>query len=525
MQTDIEIKVSPRVANSPIAIKRVATDALGVDPKSVNYVRVLRRSIDARQREVYVILLVRAYVGENPDDGSLMPVIEYKPVGGSKNAIIVGAGPAGLMAALRLIELGVKPIVIERGKPVEQRQRDISASIRSGIVDPNSNYCFGEGGAGAFSDGKLYTRSRKRGSVERILAILVQHGAPREILIDAHPHIGTDRLPGVIARIRKTILDCGGEVHFGCRVDGLIVKDGVVEGVKTANGPEFHGPVILATGHSARDIYRMLYGSGITVEAKGIAIGVRVEHPQQLIDQIQYHNLEGRGRYLPAAEYTLSTQVEGRGVYSFCMCPGGFIVPAATEPEQLVVNGMSPANRGSKWANSGIVVELRAEDIETSSSNPLALMELQEKLEHRMYAATGSLVAPAQRLADFVAMKSSQDLPKSSYAPGVTPMRVDQLLPMSISRRLRAGMEIFGKKKPGWVTNEAVVIGLESRTSSAVRIPRDNMALHHISLPGLYPCGEGAGYAGGIVSAAIDGERCAEALAAKIYNKNNIYNG
>lgn len=518
MQTDIEIKVSPRVANSPIEIKRIVTRALGADVKSVNYVRVLRRSIDARQREIHVILLVRAYVGENPDNDSLIPVIEYRPVDGRSSAIVVGAGPAGLMAALRLIELGIKPVVIERGQPVEQRQRDISVAIRSGVVDPNSNYCFGEGGAGAFSDGKLYTRSRKRGSVERILGILAQHGAPQEILIDAHPHIGTDRLPGVIARIRKTILDCGGEVHFGCRVNGLVVKGGVVEGVTTSNGQEFHGPVILATGHSARDVYRMLNGSGISLEAKGIAIGVRVEHPQQLIDQIQYHNPEGRGRYLPAAEYTLSVQVDGRGVYSFCMCPGGFIVPAATEPEQLVVNGMSPANRGSKWANSGIVVELRTEDIDASSSNPLALMELQERIEHHMFTATGSLVAPAQRLADFVAMKPSQDLPKCSYAPGVAPMRVDQLLPMAISRRLRAGMEIFGKKKPGWVTNEAVVIGLESRTSSAVRIPRDEVSLHHISLPGLYPCGEGAGYAGGIVSASIDGERCAEALATWIKN-------
>ena len=391
------------------------------------------------------------------------------------------------------------------------------AISRTGTVDPDSNYCFGEGGAGAYSDGKLYTRSKKRGPVDKVLRILHQHGAQPEILVDAHPHIGTDRLPAVIKAIRETIIACGGEVHFGTKVTGLLMDGNKVTGAVTADGRSWHGPVILATGHSARDVYHMLADSGVAIEPKGIAVGVRLEHPQELIDRIQYHSPKGRGKYLPAAEYSMLTRVDDRAVYSFCMCPGGYIIPAASAPGQLVVNGMSPANRGTRWANSGMVVEILPEDIpdgDTPKETALKMMRFQEKIEHDFFEASGhTQQAPAQRMADFVDGRLSADLPRSSYPPGLISARVDHLLPEGVARRLREGFKVFGAKQRGFLTNEAVLIGDETRTSSPVRIPRDRESMHHIVIEGLYPCGEGAGYAGGIVSAAIDGMAVAQAVS------------
>jgi hypothetical protein len=493
---------------------------MSVDVNRIKEVRIVKRSIDARQRRIMINLTVDVFLDEMPGkDEALAKPVEYKPLAAdAPTAIVVGAGPAGLFAALKLIEEGVKPILLERGKSVEERSKDMAKISRENIVDPDSNYCFGEGGAGAYSDGKLYTRSKKRGSVDKILNILVQHGAKEEILIDAHPHIGTDRLPQVIRAIRQTIIGCGGEVRFQTRVDRLLIADGKISGVVTASGEEILGPVILATGHSARDVYRFLDASNIRIEPKGIAVGVRVEHPQQLIDRIQYHNPNGRGKYLPAAEYSLLTRVDGRAVYSFCMCPGGFIIPAATAPGQLVVNGMSPASRGTKWANSGMVVEVLPEDLkEYDAYGNLKVMKFQEDIEARFSAdAKGTQNAPAQRLTDFVEGRPSKSLPTSSYAPGVHPARLDQLLPPFVAKRLREGFREFGRKSRGYLTGEAAVIGAETRTSSPVRIPRDPESLNHVEIEGLYPCGEGAGYAGGIVSAAIDGDRCAASLAAKI---------
>jgi uncharacterized FAD-dependent dehydrogenase len=440
-----------------------------------------------------------------------------------------------LFAALRLIELGLKPVVLERGKDVHERKKDLALIARTQLVDEESNYCFGEGGAGAYSDGKLYTRSKKRGSVEKILNVFCQHGASTNILADAHPHIGTDKLPRVIENMRNTILQCGGEVHFQTKMVSFLLRklftlsgtpsydDGTlneVAGVKaietTSNGEhierEYHGPVILATGHSARDVYRYLADAGIFLEAKALAVGVRLEHPAQLIDQIQYHNKEGRGDYLPAAEYNFVTQVEGRGVYSFCMCPGGFVIPAATGPEQIVVNGMSPANRGTRWSNSGMVVELRPEDVD--GEGPLKMMRFQEELERVCWQqGNRKQTAPAQRMADFVNGKLSADLPESSYAPGLIASPLHFWMPEMIATRLRQGFRKFGAMSHGFLTNNATVIAIETRTSSPVRILRDKDTLEHINIKGLFPCGEGAGYAGGIVSAGVDGERCAEQVA------------
>ncbi|MDD6281725.1 MAG: FAD-binding protein [Bacteroidales bacterium] len=521
----LQLRVSPETAYNSMRLSAEVSTRLGIDINRLKEVRIVRRSIDARQRRVMINLRLDLFIDEMPlPEESLAQPVEYKQLpADAPSAIVVGAGPAGLFAALRLIQEGVRPIVLERGKSVEERGKDMARIARENIVDPDSNYCFGEGGAGAYSDGKLYTRSKKRGPVDKILNIFVQHGAKEEILIDAHPHIGTDRLPQVIKRIRETILRCGGEVHFSTRVASLQTADKpdgttAVTGVITSDGTRLEDPVILATGHSARDIYRMLDASGVRIEPKGIAVGVRVEHPQHLIDCIQYHNPNGRGKYLPAAEYSLLTRVGGRGVYSFCMCPGGFIIPAATGPDQLVVNGMSPASRGSKWANSGMVVEVLPEDLtEYDSFGNLKVMKFQEDIEKRFYEdAKGTQNAPAQRLTDFVEGRPSKSLPSSSYAPGVHPARVDHLLPPFVASRLREGLREFGRKSRGYLTSEAAVIGAETRTSSPVRIPRDNESLRHIDLPGLYPCGEGAGYAGGIVSAAIDGDRCAEALAATL---------
>ena len=516
MIQELQLRVSPRTAASMGDIAQYLTRHHDIPAQSIQGIRIMKRSIDARQRQVVVNLKVRVYIDEPMTQDYLVPPIVYKPVDGKRQAVVVGMGPGGLFAALRLIELGIKPIVLERGKDVMKRRIDASRIQREGIVDPESNYCYGEGGAGAYSDGKLYTRSKKRGSVERILGIFVQHGAREDILIDAHPHIGSDKLPGVIKSMRETIQRSGGEVHFETRVTRLVVEDGKVIGVETSGGEHFDGPVILATGHSARDVYQMLYDSNITVEAKGIAVGVRLEHPQRIIDQIQYHSVLGRGDFLPAAEYNFVTQVDHRGVYSFCMCPGGFVVPAVSEPDGLVVNGMSPSNRGSHWANSGMVVELHPEDLpeQYKKHGELAMMMFQQEMERRAFAEAGNtLIAGAQRMKDFVDGKPSRNIPPSSYLPGVQPSRLDLWMPPFVANRLRKGFKVFGKNARGFLTNDAIVIGVETRTSSPLRIPRDNMLMHHIAFQGLYPCGEGAGYAGGIVSSAIDGERCAEALA------------
>lgn len=464
-----------------------------------------------------VNLSLKVYINELPDNTSLVRPVDYRPVNGSRQAIVVGAGPAGLFAALRLIELGIKPILLERGKDVDSRRKDMAAIAREGVVDPDSNYCFGEGGAGAYSDGKLYTRSKKRGSVDKILHIFAQHGASEDILVDAHPHIGTDKLPDVIKAMRETIIRCGGEVHFATKVTDLIIENGEVKGVTVADGSAFLGPVILATGHSARDVYRMLHSRGVGMEPKGLAIGVRLEHPQQLIDRLRYHSKEGRGKYLPAAEYTMLTRVDDRAVYSFCMCPGGFIIPAASEDGQLVVNGMSPSNRGTRWANSGMVVEILPEDVPATdeADDTLKMMHFQERIEKAFWDEAGRTQnAPAQRMVDFVNSRQSADLPVTSYAPGIHSARIDRLLPKGIARRLQQGFKDFDRKNKGFLTNDAVLIGAETRTSSPLRIPRDPETLAHISVPGLFPTGEGAGYAGGIVSAAIDGDRAADAVAS-----------
>lgn len=514
MIRELQLRILPEQAASEQSIAAYVAREQSMDIRSIKSVRVLKRSIDARQRTVMVNLKVRVYIDEFPQDDEF-PRIEYGDVSGKPRAIVVGAGPAGLFAALRLIELGICPVVVERGKNVHDRRKDIALISREQRVDPESNYSFGEGGAGAFSDGKLYTRSKKRGSVERILQIFCQHGASVSILSDAHPHIGTDKLPRVIERMRNRIIESGGAVHFETRMERLIIDGDEVCGIVTADGREFTGPVILATGHSARDVYYMLHENGVELESKGIAIGVRLEHPQQLIDSIQYHNPEGRGKYLPAAEYSFVTQVKGRGVYSFCMCPGGFIVPAMTDAAQSVVNGMSPSGRTSPYANSGLVTEVRPADFEhlRAEWGELAGLKFQQQFEELARRHGGDRqIAPAQRVADFVAGRASASLARTSYIPGIVPSRLDRWMPGFIAQGLRQGLATFGRRMRGFVTNEAVVVGVESRTSSPVRIPRDPATLMHPEAAGLFPAGEGAGYAGGIISAALDGERIAEAV-------------
>ena len=553
MIQEYQIRILPEQAASEEGIKRYLAKEKGLDVRTLNQVRVLKRSIDARQRTIFVNLKVRAYINEFPQDDQYVHT-EYPDVSSRPRVIVVGEGPGGLFASLRLIELGYRPIVLERGKDVRERKKDLSNITKTQKVDGESNYCFGEGGAGAYSDGKLYTRSKKRGSVDKIMNVFCQHGANTNILADAHPHIGTDKLPRVIENMRNTIIKCGGEVHFQTKMIRLILEsegkltapdaaagDRVigVEAMNLATGAEetYRGPVILATGHSARDVYRYLASAKIDIEAKGIAVGVRLEHPSQLIDQIQYHNKSGRGKYLPAAEYSFVTQVDGRGVYSFCMCPGGFVIPAATGPEQLVVNGMSPSNRGTAWSNSGMVVETHPEDVaqfvkehqsvieqqemkaqENASlftpHDSLQMMYFQEIVEKQCWQQ-GNMkqTAPAQRMADFVNNRLSYDLPKSSYAPGLISSPLHFWMPSFVSKRLQEGFKTFGKNAHGFLTNEATLIAMETRTSSPVRIVRDRETLQHIRIQGLFPCGEGAGYAGGIVSAGVDGERCAEMCA------------
>jgi hypothetical protein len=532
MTNEYQIRVVPEVAAQEDRLKSWIADEQGIDVRTIYGVRILKRSIDARQRQIYVNLKVRVYVNEQPTDDEYVRT-EYPNVEGRPQVIVVGAGPGGLFAALRLIELGLRPIVLERGKNVHERKKDLANITKTQKVDSESNYCFGEGGAGAYSDGKLYTRSKKRGNTDKILNVFCQHGASTAILSDAHPHIGTDRLPKVIEAMRNTIINCGGEVHFQTKMTRLILEDDRVVGVEAVANSSlstlhsqltFCGPVILATGHSARDVYRYLAEAKVEIEAKGIAVGVRLEHPSLLIDQIQYHNKQGRGKYLPAAEYAMVTQVDGRGVYSFCMCPGGFVIPAATDKEQIVVNGMSPASRGTQWSNSGMVVEVRPEDLDSVESrtlhSPLRVLQFQEELE-RMCWQQGNMkqTAPAQRMADFVNGKLSYDLPKSSYAPGLISSPLHFWLPKMISKRLQEGFKVFGRNAHGFLTNEAVMIAVETRTSSPVRIVRDKDTLQHIRVQGLFPCGEGAGYAGGIVSAGVDGERCAEMCAQYLAQK------
>lgn len=521
MIQEYQIRILPEQAANEEGIKRYLAKEKGLDARTLNKVRVLKRSIDARQRTIFVNLKVRAYINEMPQDDQYVHT-EYPDVSSRPRVIVVGEGPGGLFASLRLIELGYRPVVLERGKDVRERKKDLSNITKTQKVDSESNYCFGEGGAGAYSDGKLYTRSKKRGSVDKILNVFCQHGANTNILADAHPHIGTDKLPRVIENMRNTIINCGGEVHFQTKMTRFILEGDRVIGVEAVNlvtGAEenYRGPVILATGHSARDVYRYLASSKIEIEAKGIAVGVRLEHPSQLIDQIQYHNRNGRGKYLPAAEYSFVTQVDGRGVYSFCMCPGGFVIPAATGPEQLVVNGMSPSNRGTAWSNSGMVVETHPEDVvqsEEELKDPLSMMYFQERVEKLCWQqANMKQTAPAQRMADFVNNRLSYDLPKSSYAPGIISSPLHFWMPSFVSKRLQEGFKTFGKNAHGFLTNEATLIAMETRTSSPVRIIRDRETLMHVRIQGLFPCGEGAGYAGGIVSAGVDGERCAEMCA------------
>ena len=490
------------------------------------HVMLTKRSIDARGKRVWVNVQADIYTQELPPQR--VPVRHYPNVREADQVVIVGAGPAGLFAALRLIELGVKPVVIERGKDVRDRRRDLAAINKDQTVNPESNYCFGEGGAGTYSDGKLYTRSKKRGDLQRILDILVAHGAREEILYDAHPHIGTNKLPKIVEQLRESIRQAGGEVLFNTKVTDLIIEAGELKGVVTLQGDKIRGEgVILATGHSARDIFELLHHREVDIEAKPFALGVRVEHPQALIDQIQYSCPVDRGEFLPASAYSLVSQTNvrnvQRGVFSFCMCPGGFIVPAATAPGEVVVNGMSPSRRDSKYANSGIVVAVELEDFQQYAQyGHLAGMHFQAAVEQQAFrSGGGGQVAPAQRLIDFVEGRNSSTLPDTSYQPGLNAVMMDEVLPPAIARRLKLGFKDFGKKMRGYLTNEAQIVGVESRTSSPVRIPRDRETLEHTRLSRLYPCGEGAGYAGGIVSAAIDGERCAEAVVKQYIKKSD----
>jgi len=515
MIKETELVLLPNEASDDAIIKKKASEALKIPVKRILDVKIQKRSIDARGRKVVYRVKINAYIDEN-----IVPeifTVNYPNVSDKKPVLIVGAGPAGLFAAIRCIELGLKPIILERGKDVKQRRRDLAAINKEGIINPESNYCFGEGGAGTYSDGKLYTRSNKRGDINYVLKTLVAHGATEDIMVDARPHIGTNKLPQIITAIRESILNAGGEVIFDCKVTDLVTASGKVKGVKTASG-DIHNAeaVILATGHSARDIFHILNKQGILLEPKPFALGVRIEHPQAIIDQAQYH-CDIRDPFLPPSYYSLVEQVDARGVFSFCMCPGGIIAPCSTDFNEIVVNGWSPSKRNNPFANSGTVVQINLEDVNGSDSDPFKLLNFQAEVEHKAYlAGGGKLVAPAQRMVDFVNGKTSVDLPPNSYLPGTKSADLKEVLPELVYSRLKKALPVFGKKMKGYFTNEAILTGVESRTSSPVRIPRDKETLQHPQLSGLFPCGEGAGYAGGIVSAAIDGMNCADS-ALKLF--------
>ncbi|MBN2891340.1 MAG: NAD(P)/FAD-dependent oxidoreductase [Bacteroidales bacterium] len=516
MFKQLSIELHPEMAASEEQYKKAIARKIGVSPREITGIEILKKSIDARKITPKIIMSVNVWWGEKMPEKEPFK-LNLQDVTNKPEVIVVGAGPAGLFAALKLIENGFKPIVLERGKNVSERKVDVASINRNNALNEESNYCFGEGGAGTFSDGKLYTRSKKRGSTQYVLDVLKLHGAEAKIFTEAHPHIGTNNLPRIIVNIRETIVNAGGKIIFNTRVDDLIVENNEILGVITQNGDKINGKaVILATGHSARDIYELLHKKSILLEAKSFAMGVRVEHNQMLIDTNQY-NLPERGKYLPAASYSLVTQVENRGVYSFCMCPGGYIVPAATSQNEMVVNGMSPSNRDSVYANSGIVVEIREEDFpDQEKYGVLAGLKFQQYLEKLAFEKGGeNVIAPAQTIADFVGKKNTANLPATSYNPGVVNSDMHNWLPEFINKKLRHAFNEFNKKIKGFVSNDAIMLGVESRTSSPVRIPRDKDTLEHVQVANLYPCGEGAGYAGGIVSAAIDGIRCAEMISAK----------
>lgn len=510
MIKDIEIVCSPEQHEDEAALTGIAAKALNISPKRITSIRLVKRSIDARGRKVVYRINLQVFIEETP--APIHYAVDYPNVKDAQQVIIVGAGPAGLFAGLQCLKLGLKPVILERGKDVKQRRRDLAIINKQGVVNPESNYCFGEGGAGTYSDGKLYTRSTKRGDVNEVLRAFVAHGATEDILIDARPHIGTNKLPQIITAMRETIQNAGGEVRFDTKVTALNISFGEITGVKTSTGETINSKaVILATGHSARDIFEMLHWQNILIEAKPFALGVRIEHPQEIIDRAQYH-CDVRGEFLPPSYYNLVEQVDGRGVFSFCMCPGGIIAPCATEPDEIVVNGWSPSKRNNPYANSGTVVQINLEDIKGDEADPFRLLKFQQMVERQAFVAGGgNLVAPAQRMVDFVEGRLSIDLPENSYLPGIKSVELKEVLPDWIHDKLRKALPVFGQKMKGYFTNEAILVGVESRTSSPVKIPRDRETFQHPQVKGLFPCGEGAGYAGGIISAAIDGINCVNA--------------